>query len=208
MHKGRIALLVLVILVALTALAWLRFATPNSAQPGEQVACTMDARICPDGSAVSRVPPACEFAACPEAPPAEVVWQSASDPSQGITFRYPAPFETKYIAAQDWPPALEVLPQAESCAGATRQIGERSYCVVESSEGAAGSTYTEYSYTADLPIGVAVAVQFTLRYPQCSNYDDPEKSACESERKKLQLDQLVDRIVSSVRFTAAGEHAN
>jgi energy-converting hydrogenase Eha subunit F len=29
------------------------------------VACTMDAKICPDGSAVGRVPPSCEFAPCP-----------------------------------------------------------------------------------------------------------------------------------------------
>lgn len=32
--------------------------------PG-MVACTEDAMICPDGSAVGRVPPTCEFAACP-----------------------------------------------------------------------------------------------------------------------------------------------
>lgn len=31
----------------------------------EPVFCTTDAKICPDGSAVSRVPPTCEFAACP-----------------------------------------------------------------------------------------------------------------------------------------------
>lgn len=29
-------------------------------------ACTLDARICPDGSAVGRIPPSCEFAPCPE----------------------------------------------------------------------------------------------------------------------------------------------
>ncbi len=28
-------------------------------------ACTMDAKLCPDGSAVGRVPPDCEFAPCP-----------------------------------------------------------------------------------------------------------------------------------------------
>ena len=27
--------------------------------------CTMDAKMCPDGSYVGRVPPACQFAACP-----------------------------------------------------------------------------------------------------------------------------------------------
>lgn len=31
----------------------------------EPVACTMDAKMCPDGSAVGRVGPDCEFAACP-----------------------------------------------------------------------------------------------------------------------------------------------
>ncbi len=30
-----------------------------------EVACTMDAKICPDGSAVGRVGPTCEFAPCP-----------------------------------------------------------------------------------------------------------------------------------------------
>jgi hypothetical protein len=32
---------------------------------GDRVACPMDARICPDGSSVGRVAPACEFAPCP-----------------------------------------------------------------------------------------------------------------------------------------------
>lgn len=33
---------------------------------GEEVAyCTLDAKLCPDGSYVGRVPPSCEFAVCP-----------------------------------------------------------------------------------------------------------------------------------------------
>lgn len=31
----------------------------------QPVACTMEAKICPDGSAVGRTGPKCEFAACP-----------------------------------------------------------------------------------------------------------------------------------------------
>jgi hypothetical protein len=31
----------------------------------EPVVCTADVKICPDGSGVPRVPPTCEFAACP-----------------------------------------------------------------------------------------------------------------------------------------------
>jgi hypothetical protein len=32
----------------------------------EKVACTEDAKECPDGSFVARVPPDCEFAPCPQ----------------------------------------------------------------------------------------------------------------------------------------------
>lgn len=39
---------------------------PEATSPIEEpVACTMDAKICPDGSAVGRTPPSCAFAACP-----------------------------------------------------------------------------------------------------------------------------------------------
>ena len=39
--------------------------TPDQANAGEQVFCTMDAKMCPDGSYVGRTGPNCEFAACP-----------------------------------------------------------------------------------------------------------------------------------------------
>ena len=34
-------------------------------QPGDQITCTMDAKICPDGSSVGRTGPNCEFSPCP-----------------------------------------------------------------------------------------------------------------------------------------------
>ncbi len=34
---------------------------------GDSVACTTEAKLCPDGSYVGRVPPSCEFASCPGA---------------------------------------------------------------------------------------------------------------------------------------------
>ena len=36
--------------------------------PNVRVICSMEAQICPDGSAVARSGPKCEFAACPEMP--------------------------------------------------------------------------------------------------------------------------------------------
>jgi len=40
-----------------------RVAVPGDPKP---VACTMEAKICPDGSSVSRSGPNCEFARCPD----------------------------------------------------------------------------------------------------------------------------------------------
>lgn len=37
--------------------------TPRA--PEDTIMCTMDAKICPDGSGVGRVPPSCAFAPCP-----------------------------------------------------------------------------------------------------------------------------------------------
>ncbi len=38
----------------------------------EQIACTMDAKMCPDGSYVGRGGPNCEFLACPELVPCDL----------------------------------------------------------------------------------------------------------------------------------------
>lgn len=40
-----------------------RIATPNPSEP--VIACTADAKVCPDGSSVGRKGPACQFEACP-----------------------------------------------------------------------------------------------------------------------------------------------
>lgn len=56
-------LVVVMVFVIVGLLAWQQYkALP---QEPEQIACTMEAMICPDGSAVGRTGPNCEFAACP-----------------------------------------------------------------------------------------------------------------------------------------------
>jgi len=49
---------------------WVKHGNPFAAAPttgcGEAKACTMEAKICPDGSAVGRSGPNCEFAPCPD----------------------------------------------------------------------------------------------------------------------------------------------
>ena len=52
------------LLVIIAGVAFMEY----KGQEAPAVACTMEAKICPDGSAVGRTGPMCEFAACPEAP--------------------------------------------------------------------------------------------------------------------------------------------
>lgn len=54
----------LVIIAIVLALGVAAFIVFKKFQP-EQVACTMEARVCPDGSYVGRIPPLCQFAPCP-----------------------------------------------------------------------------------------------------------------------------------------------
>lgn len=65
----RTSLFVVILVVFVGLSAWLLLGAPLPETPGpEPVACTMDAKICPDGSAVGRTGPNCEFAPCPEVP--------------------------------------------------------------------------------------------------------------------------------------------
>ncbi len=55
--KKQIIIVIVLILIIISALIY--FNKPQA------VACTEDARICPDGTAVVRIPPDCEFEECP-----------------------------------------------------------------------------------------------------------------------------------------------
>jgi len=62
---------IVLVVLALGAAVW--YVSGSPLPPAGPVACTMEAKLCPDGSAVGRTGPNCEFAACPAAtttPPA------------------------------------------------------------------------------------------------------------------------------------------
>lgn len=64
-------IIVAVLLVAAAALAYVAAYGPAARRPSPgPVACTMEAKLCPDGSYVGRGGPNCEFAPCPGTPPA------------------------------------------------------------------------------------------------------------------------------------------
>lgn len=53
------------IIIALCAIILYALMITFPLQPPESVACAADAKLCPDGSYVGRVPPACDFEQCP-----------------------------------------------------------------------------------------------------------------------------------------------
>ena len=67
----------------------------------KQVACTQEAKICPDGSSVGRTGPACEFSPCPTPTPEPTIdwevtdsitnqgWKKYSNPESRLTFELP-----------------------------------------------------------------------------------------------------------------------
>ncbi len=139
-------------------------------------------------------------------------WVLSEVSPQGTQFMYPNPLPTRYVKAQDWPPLVEMSADEFSCTEgnlvasdgspkhfARHVLGEHTYCVATSVEGAAGSTYTNYEYFT--PQGdFLVRVIFTLQTPQCLNYDEPERGLCQEEQASFNVDALVDRIASSIRM--------
>lgn len=113
---------------------------------------------------------------------------------------------TEYVHAEAWPPQLVTTlgvvtcepSQANGQTVAWRVIGGREYCVVSTSQGAAGSTYTEYQYATGREDKVDT-LTFTLRTVQCLNYDEPKKTACLREQAAFNVDALADTAIQSLR---------
>ncbi|HLP43786.1 MAG TPA: hypothetical protein VK145_00735 [Candidatus Nanoarchaeia archaeon] len=181
--------------------------TSNSSEP---VACTLDAKICPDGSAVGRTGPNCEFAMCPGENQDTDVWNTKTDAEHGVSFEYPNNISTQFVLAVDWPPRVIVSDKAYSCleaggptdpAGQTRKeqgSSGREYCVSQVSEGAAGSIYTQYAYGFSFEEKTAIFI-FTIRTPQCLNYDEPNATACAGEQKEFMPVNQVDRMAATLK---------
>ncbi len=139
------------------------------------------------------------------------ILETYHDPA-GFTFQYPVMLLTKYIKTQEWPPKISMASEKFGCdegegtafglpvTRIRRTINHRDYCIQTENEGAAGTTYSTYRYSTTYN-GKLVAVDFTLRYPQCLNYDNPEQSLCLKERENFDLDGLINRIVGSIQLS-------
>ncbi len=199
------ALVICLCLGVFSMLLWYK-PLQNRLSTEEPILCAQDAKLCSDGTYVSRSGPSCVFTACPEI----ASWQTSTDVSTGISFKYPEQLSTTYIHTTDWPPQIDVSTAEFTCAEAGKEtmqggrterkmINGHDYCSTVLSEGAAGSTYTQYTYATKKGDKTVIAT-FGVRSVQCGNYDDPQKSACETERTMFSIDSIADEIMGTVTF--------
>ncbi|MCX6713383.1 MAG: hypothetical protein NTY66_04220 [Candidatus Vogelbacteria bacterium] len=123
-------LIALVVIIALALIAWRSgkikeiinpLVTPSATStpivtPGDTgnqpVACTMEAKQCPDGSYVGRTGPKCEFTACPVAKSSDTTgWQTYKNEQLGYEINYPKGWYLYEVAGQNikgfWPKKYE-----------------------------------------------------------------------------------------------------
>lgn len=186
--------------------------------PAAPIACTMEAKICPDGSSVGRTGPNCEFAPCPTLNNSSVIpvgWLTVATGTPAFSFSYPPKLAATYITPVSWPPQVALSDGSFNCSVSAAPgdlpsrtqdliVNNREYCLKAVSEGAAGSVYTTYDYTALAPssvgVGKIVTLSFVLQYSQCYNYDNPQQSACTAERQTFNLNGLVDQMAQSLQL--------
>ncbi len=96
--RGVVPIIVVAILaLALTGLGLFIYLQKPAFIPPKQVACTQEAKICPDGTSVGRSGPNCEFPACPAIKPSPestssadmTNWKTYTNQNLGYSFRYP-----------------------------------------------------------------------------------------------------------------------
>jgi hypothetical protein len=137
-------------------------------------------------------------------------WLTKTDDEKGITFKYPSELPTTYITSVDWPPMINIYESPFICneagnegerAGITQRknISGVEYCITRVSGGAAGSVYTQYAYATEKNNRLVIFT-FSLRFPQCLNYDGFQREDCEEERSSFNIDKLLDTISRSLTF--------
>lgn len=173
-----------------------------------QIACTKEAKLCPDGSSVGRTGPNCEFETCPGAESQSPIygyaigWKTAEDEKTGASFKYPEALKTTYtkLLTDEEFPHLTILKGDFSCEeNASRNIDGQLYCVKIDSSAAAGSNYTLYTYTTPREDRL-ISLIITLQQVNCGNYDESQKDSCEKEQAEFNPDDLAVQILNTVNF--------
>lgn len=148
------------LLIALVAfgVALYYFTQPRMPAP---VACTMEAKICPDGSAVGRTGPLCQFSACPE--PAA----TSTQPDQGI-----APYQSGITGTVTLGPTCPVMrnPPDPQCADKPYQTGIYVFRASDATHAyAIGKSAADGSFRFSLPPGDYVLGAGESNLPHCDH---------------------------------------
>lgn len=125
-------------------------------------------------------------------------------------FQYPSALNSKYISLVDWPPVLNIVEEPFSCveageeterAGKTEivNVNGSQYCRTTIVEGAAGSIYGQYAFAFEKDDKVVI-LTFSLRFPQCYNYDEPAQQECLFERDNFDLDGIINQIANTIEI--------
>jgi len=131
---------------------------------------------------------------------------------------------TEYIGSQDWkvkivneeekyPPKFKITEGQIDCKKTSsesgllfrtvkRKIDGRIYCIESLSEGAAGTIYTQYTYST-IKSGSLIMVSCVIRYPQCINYSEPYRTECANERERFDLNKIIGHIVKNLSIKKA-----
>ncbi len=90
-NSGNILLLIFVtvgiIAISVGGYFWWRPSSQTS-----QIACTMEAKLCPDGTYVGRSEPNCEFAICPSPADQTANWKTYTNSKYNFSFKYPSTY--------------------------------------------------------------------------------------------------------------------
>ena len=94
-----IILVIVVAVVIVSGVVWYFGGATPSAPAGGGVACTTEAKLCPDGSYVGRTGPNCEFAACPMPVASSTsvgtsTWQTYTNQESEFTVKYPGSWQS------------------------------------------------------------------------------------------------------------------
>jgi len=133
-------------------------------------------------------------------------------------------FNSEYIGSQNWkiniindeekyPPKLKITEDQIDCTITStksallhktekRKIDGQIYCIESSSEGAAGTIYTQYAYFS-IKNGYLIMLNCVIQYPQCMNYGEPHRIECENELETFDLDKIIGHIVKNLNVKKA-----
>lgn len=183
------------------------------------IACTLDAKVCPDGSTVGRTAPDCEFRKCPKIPIQTDGWKTYTGIKDGIEFRYPETLASDFFNLQK--PQLIVTSQEEmenidnSCYTGVGlnpiplKIGEilindMSFCLSETYNTGSG-TGTKYFFYTIYKDASYFTIAYAVTQPNsCSNYGDtPNLQLCEVEMAQYStlVEDVISESISTFKFT-------